>query len=348
MRRNLVLLIVVAMLSFLCFNCAPDTVAETDPQIKTTGPRLNTTAKSLLKRTDTRVQESETPRVLTSPITTQKPSLTSSPIPTVTRVIAPGSGETRVSPFTGMIMVYVPEGSFPMGSTSQDPGADPDEFPQHTVYLDAYWIGQSEVTNAMFSVFLNEKGDQVETRYPWLDASAKDVLIAQTQRGEWQPRPGYSDYPVVEITWFGALAYCQWAGGHLPTEAEWEKAARGVDGRIFPWGDYFDCNNAQLVECTGAQLHPTRSLLDGASPYNALDMAGSVWEWVADWYSPNYYQDSPQENPGGPDSGTARVVRGGSWAFDAKHARATNRRNDGPLVTKPDYGFRCVFNSGTN
>jgi len=242
-----------------------------------------------------------------------------------------------------MVMVYVPSGDFLMGSTPQDLGADPDEFPQHTVNLDGYWIGQTEVTNAMYANFLNEQGNQVEAGSPWLDASAQYVLITQNQHGEWQAKPGFANHPVVEVTWHGAMAFCQWAGGRLPTEAEWEQAARGVDGRIFPWGDQVDCDHAQLVDCPGTRLPPTGSLLGGASPYNALDMAGNVWEWVADWYSARYYQEAPEDNPVGPDSGTARVVRGGSWAFDAKHARAANRRNDGPLVTKPDYGFRCVI-----
>lgn len=242
-----------------------------------------------------------------------------------------------------MTLVYVPAGEFTMGSTTEDPGADPDEFPQHTIYLDAYWIGKTEVTNAMYAVFLNEMGNQIEERAAWLTNIAPDVLIFQNQEGSWQPKSGYEQHPVVEVTWYGAQAYCTWSGGQLPTEAEWEKAARGTAGGVFPWNGGIDCSKAEYNDCRNAQLQPVGGRPAGASPFNALDMTGNAWEWVADWYSRDYYASSPAENPLGPESGTARVVRGGSYGFDAKHARPANRRSDGPLVSKPDYGFRCVI-----
>ncbi len=242
-----------------------------------------------------------------------------------------------------MSLVYVPAGEFLMGSSAQDRGADPDEFPLHTVFLDAFWIGQTEVTNAMFAAFLNEMGNQIESRAAWLSAILKDALIVQNPQGEWEPRQGFGNFPVVEVTWYGAQAYCKWSGGRLPTEAEWEKAARGSDDRLFPWGDQEDCSKAFNVNCHGTKLLPVGSNPANASPYGALDMSGNVWEWVADWYNLGYYAISPAENPAGPESGLARVVRGGSWKYNAKHARLTDRRNDGPSSTKPDYGFRCVF-----
>jgi formylglycine-generating enzyme required for sulfatase activity len=257
---------------------------------------------------------------------------------------APASpGAVRLSPEENLPRVYVPAGVFLMGSTDQDPGADGDEKPQHSVTLDGFWIGQTEVTNAMFAAFLNEMGNQVEERAPWLNAAANQVQIVQNQNGEWQPRRGFEDHPVTFVTWYAARAYCAWAGGWLPTEAEWEKAARGVDGYIFPWGDEIDCSRANYLDCNINGAIPVGSRPDGASPYQALDMTGNVWEWVADWYAADYYAASPSENPTGPGTGLARVVRGGSWLFDAKHARAANRRSDGPLITKPDYGFRCAF-----
>jgi eukaryotic-like serine/threonine-protein kinase len=242
-----------------------------------------------------------------------------------------------------MVLVYVPAGDFRMGSTAADPGADPDEFPQHTVYLEAFWIGQTEVTNLMFAAFLNERDNQVEGAGPWLSTAGEGVLIVQDRQGRWQPRPGFETYPVGNVTWYGARAFCEWAGGALPTEAQWEKAARGTGGRVFPWGDDLDCTKTTNLDCPGSQLLPAGSSPQGASPFGALAMSGNVWEWVADWYADTYYENSPAENPPGPETGLARVVRGGSWRFDAKHARTANRRNDGPAVARVDYGFRCVF-----
>jgi formylglycine-generating enzyme required for sulfatase activity len=263
------------------------------------------------------------------------------PGPTQTAQVSPGGG--RTSPKDDMPLVHVPAGEFLMGSTDQDPGADSDEKPQHSVFLDAFWIGQTEVTNAMFAAFLNEMGNQVEENAVWYNAAASEAPIVQSQEGEWRPRPGLEDHPVTFVTWYAASAYCTWAGGRLPSEAEWEKAARGADGRIFPWGDEIDCSQANYLDCQAAGALPAGSYPAGASPYNALDMTGNVWEWVADWHATDYYASSPSENPPGPETGLARVVRGGSFLFDAKHARAANRRSDGPLITKPDYGFRCVF-----
>ena len=263
------------------------------------------------------------------------------PEPTQTAPVSPDA--MRISPKDKIPLVHVPSGEFLMGSTDQDPGADSDEKPQHTVTLDAFWIGQTEVTNLMFAAFLNEMGNQVEERASWLNAAAEDVAILQGQEGQWLPRRGFEDHPVTFVTWYAARAYCTWAGGRLPSEAEWEKAARGADGRIFPWGDEIDCSLANYIDCRAGGSLPAGSYPAGASPYNALDMTGNVWEWVSDWHAADYYASSPAENPSGPETGLARVVRGGSWLFDAKHARAANRRSDGPLITKPDYGFRCVF-----
>ena len=278
---------------------------------------------------------------------TLKPSFT--PTPT----LFPGA--TQISPSDGAVLVYIPAGEFLMGSTETDIGADYDELPQHIVNLDAYWIGQTVVTNVSYAGFLNEMGNQTEGRTTWLDAGDEDVLIFQSD-GSWQPSPGFENHPVVEVTWYGAQAYCQWVGGRLPTEAEWEKAARGpfppllpgegAEVRAYPWGDDIDCDHAQYANC-GGKLLPAESKPAGASYYGVLGLSGNAWEWVADWYAADFYATSSTENPTGAPEGETRVLRGGSWEYDWKHLRAANRRHNGPAVSMHDYGFRCVMDDGT-
>ena len=141
-------------------------------------------------------------------------------------------------------MVLIPAGEFTMGS--EDSNADSDEAPEHTVYLDAYWIYKHEVTNAQYAEFMNDQGNQTEDGVTWLDSGEDDARIHQSS-GDWIPDSGYGDHPVVEVSWYGAQAYCEWAGGRLPTEAEWEKAARGTDGRTYPWGEQDpNCNRNRM------------------------------------------------------------------------------------------------------
>jgi formylglycine-generating enzyme required for sulfatase activity len=245
-----------------------------------------------------------------------------------------------VSPVDGMVMVYVPEGTFLMGSTSADGDAHSNEFPQHEVYLDAFWIDRTEVTNAMYAAFLNARGNQLERGATWLDADDEDARIHK-RGGVWEADAGYEDHPVIEVSWYGAQAYCEWAGRRLPTEAEWEKAARGTEGQLYPWGDEPPtCSLAQYVGCEG-QTVPVGSKPDGESPYGAWDMAGNVWEWVADWYDADYYETLPAENPLGPGSGTYRGLRGGSWYYYPGYVRAAIRGSYYRYNAFDDLGFRC-------
>jgi serine/threonine-protein kinase len=255
------------------------------------------------------------------------------------------------TPSAPLDMVHVPAGEFTMGSDEYS-----DEQPVHTVYLDGFYIDETEVTNAQFAQFLNEQGNQEEGGVTWLDIGDEDCLISQSG-GQYQPKSGYSDHPVIEVSWYGANAYCQWAGKRLPTEAEWEKAARGTDGRTYPWGNDFDCHKGNFDDeqeiddyvvsggpnCDGyVRTAPVGSYSDGASFYGALDMAGNVWEWVADWYDSGYYAVSPENNPKGPASGDGRVIRGGSWDYDAAFVRAAYRLRNFPGNTNYDVGFRCA------
>jgi formylglycine-generating enzyme required for sulfatase activity len=215
-----------------------------------------------------------------------------------------------------------------------------DERPVHTVYLDEFDIDKTEVTNAQFARFVNERGNQEEGGATWLNIEDEACLIVETD-GQFQPKSGYANHPVIEVTWHGAVAYCEWAGGRLPTEAEWEKAARGTDERTYPWGEGISCDYANYGGCTGSTTE-VESLPLGASPYGALDMAGNVYEWVVDWHDTAYYAVSPSGNPTGPGLGTYRSVRGGSWVNGEKRVRAAARFGNAPANALNNVGFRCV------
>ncbi|MCJ7625386.1 MAG: formylglycine-generating enzyme family protein [Anaerolineaceae bacterium] len=277
------------------------------------------------------------PTATWAPIRTNTPTATS--VPTITLTSGLGVGSTQVSGQDGMIQAYVPAGEFEMGSLDEEG----DEQPLHVVYLDAFWIDQTEVTNVMFANFLNEMGNQVEGGATWLDAIKWAALI-EYQGGVWKPKEDMENYPVVEVTWYGAHAYCEWAERRLPTEAEWEKAARGTDGRTYPWGEGIECIHAQFGSCGGGLL-PVGILPGGASPYDALDMGGNVWEFVSDTYLYHYYETSPHENPWYIESGDGKVRRGGAYDSDVSDVRAARRGSFWPGESSPTIGFRCVLSA---
>lgn len=219
-----------------------------------------------------------------------------------------------------------------MGSREDDPDSDYDEWPQRSVELQAFWIDQTEVSSAQFATFLNTSANQQGGGAYWLDTADPDVRVSWDGES-WRPHPGFEQHPVVEVTWYGAKAFCEWAGGRLPTEAEWEKAARGTDGRSFPWGEGISCDQAQFGSCSGEGTIAVGSKPAGASPYGLLDMAGNAWEWVADLYVADYYLWAPLQAPTGPDSGDFLVLRGGSWYHDGRHSRTANRRHNAPTKT---------------
>jgi formylglycine-generating enzyme required for sulfatase activity len=248
----------------------------------------------------------------------------------------------KVNPKDGMTLMLIPAGEFEMGS---DDGYR-DEEPIHTVYLDSFWMYQTEVTNTMYAAFLNEMGNQTEDGVTWLQADSSYAHIFQSG-SKWIADSDYSDHPVMEVSWYGAQAYCEWAGGGLPTEAQWEKAARGgLEGTKFLWGDESpvctlgEPNGAQHISCGGRTL-PVGSFAPNG--FGLYDMGGNVWEWVADWFDEKYYASSTYENPTGPESGEFRVLRGGSWGFNANHLRVADRITRTPDVTDGKFGFRCVF-----
>lgn len=238
-------------------------------------------------------------------------------------------------------MVLVPAGDFLMGSSEEDIEtllkATPtekremfaNEMPQHKVYLDAYYIYKTEVTVAQYQKFCKKTGRKNIFYKRW-----KDI----------------QNCPIFYVSWDDAVAYAKWVGATLPTEAQWEKAARGIDGRIFPWGNEWDESKCitSANKKYGGYFKPVGSILAGISPYGCLDMAGNVWEWCSDWYSKDYYQeltnqksDSIINNPKGPLVGEEHVIRGGSYGDYKYNSRCAYRT--GFYYGGEEYvGFRCV------
>jgi formylglycine-generating enzyme required for sulfatase activity len=280
----------------------------------------------------------------------------------------------RVSEIDGMIMVNIPAGNFDMGYRDFDPTDNryTMQQPQHTVYLDEYWMDKTEVTNAMFAVFVADTQyvTEVETignGYVAADPVTYWVKVDgaswRTPRGPDSTIVGFENHPVVQVTWNDANAYCRWAGRRLPTDAEWEKAARGTDMRLYPWGNddptgelanFPDTNLYQYlkfevlnngIDDGYAYTAPVGSYPKGASPYGILDMAGNAWEWVSDWFGADYYKHAPAQNPAGPSSGEMHIIRGGS--YDASYGdSAVNRAADWPDGRSASLGIRCAY-SGT-
>jgi len=266
----------------------------------------------------------------------------------------------------GASMVLIPEGEFLMGSSDEQiekmSRIKPDmpehmrhETPQHRVYLDDFYIDQHEVTNAQFQKFVEETNYVTDAEregwgYCWEGTPTWPQIAGVNWRSPFRKGDsiaGKSDHPVIQVSYNDALAYARWAGKRLPTEAEWEKAARGTDGRMYPWGDAWDANNVNSREGGPRSTLPVGSRPGGASPYGAHDMGGNVWEWVADWYHPRFYLWTPYRNPTGIAVGEHRVLRGGSWLNTREWVRCAHRDN---YVTIPSFrihrgGFRCALDA---
>jgi formylglycine-generating enzyme required for sulfatase activity len=259
-------------------------------------------------------------------ITASTPTKTPMP-PSPTSTL--GIGSTRLSA-DGAVMVFAPAGEFLMGSSDADTQADSNEKPQHKVYLDTFWIDKFEVTNALYKKCVDAG-----------KCSVPNVGSSST-RSSYYGNAQYDNYPVINVSWNDAKTFCEWVGQQLPTEAQWEKAAQGTGGRIYPWGNSFDKNLLNSSEGRHSDTTAVGSYPSGASPYGAMDMAGNVWEWVADWYDGNYYKNSPARNPQGPTFGEYRVLRGGSWGVYADFVRAAVRNNYYPDFRSSYVGFRCA------
>jgi iron(II)-dependent oxidoreductase len=236
-------------------------------------------------------------------------------------------------------MVLVPAGEFLMGSDPhRDRAAGPQEQPQHRVFLDAFKIDRYEVSNVEYLRYVLATG--ADWPQFWRGKPFADKMAL---------------HPVINVSWEEADAYCRWVGKRLPTEAEWEKAARGDDGRMFPWGDepagWIKSNIAHPGSKRGAKYPPLANIDrydKGVSPYGVYQLAGNVSEWVSDWFDPEYYRRSPDRNPQGPERGDLKVFRGGSWNEDPEVARSAGRNGGEPARRSYLTGFRCAQSERTS
>ncbi len=270
-------------------------------------------------------------------------SVVSQPVPVEeTPVATSHSDEYHDS--SGTAMVLVPAGQFTMGDPVATSGVNT---PLHPVQLSEYYIDKYEVTNQQFADFLNDQGNQEESNATWLDESAANVEGHLHQMdGVWTPDEGFANHPVVEVTWYGAQAYCNWRGARLPTEAEWEKAARGEqDTRSYPWGEDIGCDLANYNACGLAVTVPVDQYPAGVSPYGIYNMSGNVSEWTADYLST--YTADLAVDPSSPEILTRniKIVRGGSWYSGGTYLRIFHRNTEfSPTVSFSNLGFRCAAN----
>jgi len=281
------------------------------------------------------------------PTATRVPPTATLAPPTATPTLAAGALQRRGK--DNAEMVYVPAGEFTFGDAPST----------RTIYLDAFWMDKFEVTNAQFQQFVDATGYTTDAEkqgwgFEYLDGWKRvDGITWRAPRGA--TSTSAPTLPVVVVSWNDARAYCAWAGKRLPSEAEWEKAARGMDARMYPWGNqwdgtrlnFCDTNCAFAWKDAGAndrfaEAAPVGSYAANASPYGVLDLAGNVWEWIADWFDAEYPKTMPARNPTGPVSGQLKVLRGGAWSIDAFYARASSRFAQAPEFRERSVGFRCA------
>ncbi len=304
-----------------------------------------------------------TPTLTSTPPPSNSP--TSSPLPLVT---SSPTAELPTSPtpipiliFTReldeMPVVQIPAGTFQMGANPNDPAAHADERPQHAVTLDSFHLDQYEVSVTQYAAFLTANGGHAPSACEGFTCvktsfEALDSHLVWNGGAIYQAEPGFEKHPINFVTWYGARAYCAWVGGRLPTEAEWEYAARGTDGRRYPWGEAVPDETRALFGLGFDALLPVDAFPDGASYFDVWGMAGSLWEWTADWYAEDYYATSPDTNPLGPGEGefrAPRVLRGGGWDSLPEDLRATARQAAEPLnggSFGANVGFRCAMEAG--
>lgn len=307
------------------------------------------------------VNVDNTPTAATTSTATPTSVPTETPTPTVTPTPSPIPTATLnknapvvVREQDGMPMIRIRGDTFLMGSEEDDVLAAADEQPQREVTLDTFYIDKYEVSVEQYAAFLNRLGtyaracEQIDCTLPREIVGYTNYLTEQDLGDgtvQYVPMTGFADYPANHISWYGAKAYCESVGARLPTEAEWEYAARGTDGRLYPWGNEApDEERAVFQSQSFDNMKPVDALPEGVSPFGVYAMAGSLWEWTADWYNENYYSEAPIENPPGPETGFARVIRGGAWPYNnqSDRIRTANRFSLAPDFISSTVGFRCA------
>jgi formylglycine-generating enzyme required for sulfatase activity len=256
-------------------------------------------------------------------------------------------GAVRVESRTSLEYVWVPAGTFQMGCVPDDRDCTTDELPRHRVTLSkGFWIGKTEVPFKAFQQFTRKTPHRLPPEpkaTPFRTLSGRRDNIAK----EFRPGPGKKeDQPIVNVTWDEAAAFCEFSGGRLPSEAEWEYAARGgKPDAIYPNGPTIRREDANYGSVGGNDLWQYAAPVASfpANGYGLHDMAGNVWEWCSDWMDEDYYRTSPERDPQGPQSGVARAARGGSWGFGPKYLRSSIRVRAAPQDRSEDMGFRCVM-----
>jgi formylglycine-generating enzyme required for sulfatase activity len=275
---------------------------------------------------------------------TNTPELTTSPTMAEAHMPTVSGLPVEITDEKGVKMRLVSAGEFTMGSNADNSLTEcqkyfngcerwqfADEDPPHTVMINDYYMDVYEVTNLQYASCV----DSGKCTSPYSTGSYT--------RSNYFRNSAYMNFPVTSVNWNQAKTFCDWRGARLPTEAEWEKAARGIDGRTYPWGNAAPSSSLANYISNDSSNDTTEvgSYENGKSPYGMYDMAGNVWEWVADWYDSNYYQTLPAENPQGPSSGDYRVLRGGSWDYNLLNLRSSIRNWNLPSYWLDDIGFRC-------
>lgn len=319
---NKKVLIIFISLSLLA-SCAPKPQAAPTPDMGMLATQM--WVKLSVEQTLAASIPTATPEPSATPTLMPTPIMRSTPIPAP---VDPANYTPVYNPVNLMELAYIPAGNFRMGSNQNDSNREANEEPQHTVYLDAFWISKTQVTNSMFTACVN--------------AGACKYSVKTSTNPNYLD-PVYTNHPVVYIAWDMTQTYCDWTGGRLPTEAEWEKTARGPNGAKYPWGEdqprekFVNVNNF-IGNTTAVGLFPY-----GKSYYGVLDMGGNVREWVSDWYDPYYYQYSPSSNPQGPETGESKVLKGASFSDPIRYTRPANRLSHEPGSPGAVRGFRCVY-----
>ncbi|GAB4460822.1 MAG: hypothetical protein OHK0029_25320 [Armatimonadaceae bacterium] len=324
-RPTVVCLTLLALVALSFSMSASPAYAQNNPALEKLKKKPKPRPTRAVERPKSQVIVKVEEKVVYVPVKPEKPKLDPNRPP-----LEPKPRQEWMNPKDGAILVWIPGGEFVMGSDPADPDAQEPEMPQRKVRVDGFWMYRDLVTVAQYERF------------------AKATKRPMPTAPQFNPNWKFKDHPIVNVSWEDAKAYCEWAGSLLPTEAQWEKAARGGSTFQYPWGNTFDTaklwSSVQEAQDAGGTAPVTRKSRVSESTFGIRDMAGNVWQWCADWYDPEYYKSAPKVNPTGPVAGNTRVLRGGSWFnYTQNMFRSTYRLRASPQKGEEDRGFRAVM-----